>query len=1312
MSSAKKLSSPEIITTPIRIPKSKSETQIKDGISGASITVDVCSEFTTYRANIEYLKKTLKVQLFHNKNGLPLVFALTEEFDLILLQHGVESTEGWTSWSITPAGLKVTSFDVIKSGNNLWIAVACKAPEDKFHELYYAQVEIDQAQLLSLNATMEKDQTWVKVLDNAIDPVGNLVITSLQCSSINVNTSSSSPPNPRPRLEIVVGTMAASTRTATFYRVDPKRENSAPWHVMTFPAAASSLRQTSPLLIGPLVRRAPLEQGMVSVFKDHSASDQAVARVIGHVSDPTGGVSRTFEFKTAGKLGDVRSVFSHRNPWGRTDIFMACERGIGFFSGFNTIDQPVDTMAAGAEPILPDISFRQVFCSEAADPSDPSAQTKMIVFAVSDDNSLYYVEAIRRLDKQIPAAFKASGLPIRSGVQQLSTVYSAETGTSELLYAMENESALMYLRREPHGRFWLEDKVFVAGRLVRKFEKYDAYITTLALTAGDDKNGGQRQFEPAAADFPVELTGEFVQVIANGRSVSLRPDKPVRVFTDGSGCVEIVQASRRELACPPITVTLRDDGTSGGKEGSVFAFQVDPSSRVGRLLDGIKGSDDLKAALGDGFSGNGLREAGDFMSQLGAVKDAVKKGDDSDDHVSPSPPSEGGVEGDGILDFLGECIELAKTAVKGLVRTTIKVLGPVVRVVFTYLKRTFTFAIKGLYSLARAVGNFLEDVIGWDGLNRLLDYLKMVFDPASIRATQLFLRGAITGTFDVAARFFQVNKESIKDLFDDGKTLLEQFVDDPRQPSRGKISGLLSDIMNNPVVRLLMKINPMQWIMEAVHEEMPGLVMPPFGLTIDGIFSALEETVEKQVEVMDRMLETFLFEVQKLLVDPSKALESVKHLLQGLVWSLFDGVRNVVEGIYDAITNVMKSLTPVLDGVWKVPGLTDMWMDLTDQEFTLIGAITYLPALILNLASIAACGRLPFEGAQVPKFDEIEIKPLYRSQFKNRETKDESGGKEENAQFMHKSAGLSVQEPPMPVEMSFQAAAFGFGVKGGGNDRILSGGGAPNLVVWTIEYTLEVLSQLGRFTNALMRAISGASKVKELCKKRNRSGGDGKHGGGDPLEKVNPGHRPGQIVPVNQVPVAVDGDGVELITLPPNNPLGNGPNMNIGDGPAPSPPSRLIRFLGWLPNIGRIIAATGNFVLAVYRLSTNDGEGESGAAEIVVMFCSATEIVLTIMALGGIENQVIRFGSELIGRGGTILHLILTGGIVPPIDGIDRSGQVQLLLYGALSGISAELMWLFEDPVCQGFAVGFHLTDGALSIGDIVAAVLRFIRDR
>lgn len=506
-----------------------------------------------------------------------------------------------------------------------------------------------------------------------------------------------------------------------------------PWTKLTFPTHAAGLLQISPMVLPSG------ESAMVSVSR--GSDESKPSRCVGHIFAPDGGFIRQFEAK-AGDLEGVNGIFSHLNPWNTTDLILAGNKGIGVCDS----TREYDTVA---EHILEGIAFKQVVCAEVEDSTRPSTHTRLAIFAVSKDDKLYYVDGERDYAADEPRmVFQYSGLPIRRNVTQMSVRYNALQCSSELLLATDNDSALRFLRREPSGKSWTEDRITRRGR---KTIQMDAFVTNLVLTDGLGK--------PVPPDYEVKLTSEPLHIVANDKSYASGIKETV-LTTNENGSILIVIPTNGKIACPPLNLSV------GG-----FKFKIDPAQRVDRLIGKLSSEAALsgaEASNGDkifaGCSPESLSEAASILGKYSDIKASVKApssdrgGRDVDfsaqDNNSPSVQHDylaqdnfsalNTFEWASWFDratawaekFVGDCIESIKYVAKESVKMAIRIAGPVVKMVFMIGKTLCSFVVKTLDTVLTAVGNFLESTLGIDFLNRLLKFFKAMFDPAAIKATQ------------------------------------------------------------------------------------------------------------------------------------------------------------------------------------------------------------------------------------------------------------------------------------------------------------------------------------------------------------------------------------------------------------------------------------------------------------------------------------------------------------------------------------------------------------------------------------------------
>jgi hypothetical protein len=412
-------------------------------------------------------------------------------------------------------------------------------------------------------------------------------------------------------------------------------------------------------------------------------------------------------------------------------VFVAGEKGIGFYA-YDKID------VLASEPVLADISFQQVLTSEATDPAKPKEQSKIAIFALASDHSLYYVEGIRDF-KTRAVTFHYSGFPIREGLSQMSSMYNANYGTSELLYTLSAVDKIMYMRRTPGGDMWIEDEITVKGK---KSIKYDAFVTTITLSSNTTK--------APAINFPVKVSSENLQIVANGITHVLS-QKAINLYTDPNGCITVVIPAGKDLGCPALRVTVEGLANTSAAP-SQFTCQVEPSGRIDRLLSSIFTADQLKNAKSSSnatpfqdMSSTTLESSADILRSYAEAKSLLASSGNSGSDGGPriimgdigsEPPNLLTTITDTVVDFLGDAIECLKWVVKKVTKAVIYVVGPAVKILFKILGKWVSFTLKTLYNLLSAVGACLQDVFGFDGLNKLLEYCRLAVDKQSIVSTQ------------------------------------------------------------------------------------------------------------------------------------------------------------------------------------------------------------------------------------------------------------------------------------------------------------------------------------------------------------------------------------------------------------------------------------------------------------------------------------------------------------------------------------------------------------------------------------------------
>ena len=71
--------------------------------------------------------------------------------------------------------------------------------------------------------------------------------------------------------------------------------------------------------------------------------------------------------------------------------------------------------------------------------------------------------------------------------------------------------------------------------------------------------------------------------------------------------------------------------------------------------------------------------------------------------------------------------------------------------------------------------------------------------------------------------------------------------------------------------------------------------------------------------------------IENVARDPAKVLENLKGAFQDIAHALFDTVENVVKGVWHFMTEMFGLVVTFIEGIWKIPLLTDFFEWFTDQ---------------------------------------------------------------------------------------------------------------------------------------------------------------------------------------------------------------------------------------------------------------------------------------------------------------------------------------------------------------------------------------------
>ncbi|KAF2133764.1 hypothetical protein P153DRAFT_427689 [Dothidotthia symphoricarpi CBS 119687] len=1006
VSSNEKLSTPSVYPTKapfptIIVPDTTSGIpDNEDGLrlephASEKVQVEVCSELAFFNQPFDIFnnagpscKETQqKLALIHDKNGQPMVFAVSNTGRLHVVFHVNNAIAGWQTSDITPTqnddSSKVDAFDTLELGDKIHIVVSLESDKHSnisqtvWHATFEKPnlvVDDDLADVAGL-----PDLQWNEINNG----IGDKNITSVLCCP-SVSSLAG--------FYICAGTQTYGKSAATHYILDPALGPNATWRDIVMSGSADSLLALQPVCTGSFRDKTSREVGVASVYRQTDGNEQQVCSV--EVLDETSAQRVKTRVLQTGRLGSISSLFSSVNPWGLTDILVAGEFGIGYFES-----SALERMLG--DPILPDIAFKQVVCSEVY----KDLFCHLTVFAISDHNELYFIEGKRSKDRKV--TFQTpSGLPIRQGVTMMSPQYNAKSNASELLYVSDNGSnGLRHLVRDPVSTLWTEDslQIKVPPGTPSTLTKVPVYMTSISLS---NENG-----VPVPQGYSVNVTCEpHMHVNCNGRSFLLN-GKPTKITTlDASGQIDLTLPVDPLMGSCTIKVELFEFKS---KSSASDIICINPAQRVIDGLSSVKSENDLRNARGPNgeviFEDESkITESGTLLTQFGPM--ARKLGDEDPTSASSGEDDtstlswskeEAAVYRDPDANWfdkasatagrlLGDAIEYLKIAVKTTVKFAVKTIGKVVMFGLRIAGKVLSFAVKTVAVLLKAVCGILNFMgISTAGLTK---WLAVAFSTENAKKTQEVLKESFSTVLDVMQSFLVKNKWRVAEWMEDIEDTCKTVIPDSRPPANDESNrkpSLISRILNNPVIKALMKFNPMSWVLEAMAEgieEMLGdkLVIPSLDSVFAPFKSLLGDLTDDFAGLLERLFDAIWSELKNLIAHPSKVIEILIRVLGDVFYTAFDTVKVFILACYDAFLAAIQASRDLLTAKWVIPGLTDEWEESKGQDFNLLNCGTYLLAQIMNVTHLFSSSKaeLPFDGLKVPKASSIPIPMIETEKLK------------------------------------------------------------------------------------------------------------------------------------------------------------------------------------------------------------------------------------------------------------------------------------------------------------------------------------------
>ncbi|TKX20951.1 hypothetical protein C1H76_6802 [Elsinoe australis] len=921
-----------------------------------TIVLNACSEFVQETVPLRALDGAHKLRVLQDAINQPLLFTMGNDGRLYCTVAIENSTRGWKAFDITPAANnsgKVLTFDALQTISGS-IALSTAFVDTT------GQTSVYRSLLQPFSCTWDSVANRVAGFDAALP--WHKITNELGSKDVSSITLAPAPTTGFP-FQILVGTKASSDKVGSHFVVSPSPQiGQATWREVKVPETATVVVDTAPANVweGP------------GIFTLYTRTDNSTGCTFDSLE-------KSFHYRMPlTDIGEARSITTNANPWNMTDLFVAGSNGIGFYN-FSSIDlQP--------QLILPGKSFSQIVSSEAVDAQNPATQSKIVAFALSDSQELFYFEGTRPYADNV-VKFTSSGYPIASGVQEISTQYNAKYDTSEIMYLGNNVNEVWRLTKPAGGLVWSSSQILVDAS--NGITTHPAYQTTLSFLEDDGKSIGK--------DYPVQISADtFVHASVNELSRSIGT-QATTFLTDREGKIHISVPVDDTLGGPHYSITLTKF-TATPK-----SFSVNSAQRVLRKLGEVKtGADLANATSTDGRkvfneTAEKYEDAGsilsNFSSMLSSADPATAKA------VLKQPPTQtkdfslgykrnddGSVTHDngswlenaietvenGLADFLAWLHD----NIKAVVKFAVKAVGRAVTFAFEVLGKVVKFVAKTVGTLVRGLAGFLKNYLGID-ITGFLDWLSFIFDTEKAKQTQKILLDMYQGCRRMTIDCVDDNVAKLETTFTNSVDSLKKYIKDERPPAmKDAKNGFLKEIsdspvakglqwlFDNPVWKIISKFNPvnilLETLVESVSEELSGIGIQD-SHAFDKLSKVITDFATKEFDNISRLAEDLKDRFSKVVKNGANFAQELSGLLGDALWTLLDAVKILVVSILDAVAAIVEGLFNTMDATWNLGWISDLFTEWADQPLTIINLVTMFAAQTLNIITLCTSGKLPGE---------------------------------------------------------------------------------------------------------------------------------------------------------------------------------------------------------------------------------------------------------------------------------------------------------------------------------------------------------------
>lgn len=171
---------------------------------------------------------------------------------------------------------------------------------------------------------------------------------------------------------------------------------------------------------------------------------------------------------------------------------------------------------------------------------------------------------------------------------------------------------------------------------------------------------------------------------------------------------------------------------------------------------------------------------------------------------------------------------------------------------------------------------------------------------------------------------------------------------------------------------------------EGLAESMSDFIVPDARPIMKALGMTAMSLIKLGIDAFLEIFNTISNCATDVMTDPKKLQPIIMAAIKKSFRALFAATRDASLIVFDCFISMIKAIGPILTTAWSIPGMTDMWTDWTDQEFSILNFATYGGAIVINLM-MNGIGMTDQQKSDVflaplpQDWTQTEITPLYKS---------------------------------------------------------------------------------------------------------------------------------------------------------------------------------------------------------------------------------------------------------------------------------------------------------------------------------------------